>query len=314
MAVLLAAAGAALLYSAASFTVFRYMSCREKGILSRFLDKGLGDPIKEESRNRIREGREWLKARPYRDVYIDSFDSLRLHAYYFENPSAERITVCCHGYRSSGFNDTAPVARGIYESGSSILLIDQRACGASEGRYITYGVREGRDAADWARSAEELTGGMLPVYLYGLSLGSSSVMAAFNHELPGNLAGVIADCGFTSPYDIIGDVMEKMTGRLSRIILMPGLRAWARLAGGFGMKAPCAREGVAMITVPFLLVHGKKDGFVPFSMGEELFALCPSENKRMLVCEDAAHAESSVADGEKYMQEIKYIFNIQEDQ
>lgn len=308
-----AAAVILVLYMTFGLLLFSYMSARNKGILALFLDRNLGDQVQDESRKKINEGREWLKALPYSDVYITSHDGLRLHARYIENPSAERLVVFCHGYRSSSYRDMAASGRDVYGLGCSILLIDQRACGESEGRYITYGVREGRDVADWVNFAYGSLAGDLPVYLDGLSLGSSSVLAAFCHEMTELPSGVIADCGFTSPYDIIKSVMTKMTGRFVSGMFMPLLGFYARVIGGFGLKGPCAREGVERLTVPLLLVHGARDGFVPYRMGEELFRECVSGSKRMLTCETASHAESFITDRQEYLDEIKKLFNIKEE-
>lgn len=62
-----------------------------------------------------------------------------------------------------------------------------------------------------------------------------------------------------------------------------------------------ARREVQKAKIPILFIHGSKDTFVPFYMCEELYQNCASE-KRKLVVEGAAHAESYYMDMKAYEQ------------
>ena len=60
-----------------------------------------------------------------------------------------------------------------------------------------------------------------------------------------------------------------------------------------------ARREVAKAKVPILFIHGSADTFVPCSMCREMYECCSSP-KKLLIVEDAAHAESYYKNREAY--------------
>ena len=61
--------------------------------------------------------------------------------------------------------------------GYTVLAVDQRSHGQSEGRSVAFGAREKRDAVAWAQFAEyELGSGR--VWMHGVSIGAVSVLLA----------------------------------------------------------------------------------------------------------------------------------------
>ena len=87
----------------------------------------------------------WFRAQKPEELTIRSRDGLKLCGSYLEAPDAKACMLLCHGYRSRGGLDFALVLRTLYEHGCSVLVIDQRAHGRSEGKYIAYGVLERYD-------------------------------------------------------------------------------------------------------------------------------------------------------------------------
>ena len=76
---------------------------------------------------KINDGVEWFDTQPKRDVYITSYDGLKLHATVLtlcEN--ADKTILLFHGYRSIAKNDFS-CAISMYSSfNMNIILIDQR--------------------------------------------------------------------------------------------------------------------------------------------------------------------------------------------
>ena len=95
-------------------------------------------------------GKAWCIGQQMQDCYITSRDGLKLHAYYLPAENARRFVILCHGYKGSGFGDFAYTARFLHENHCSLLFIDQRCCGESEGEYITFGALEQYDVQRWA--------------------------------------------------------------------------------------------------------------------------------------------------------------------
>ena len=151
----------------------------------------------------VAEGRAWVEGHPGERVSATSFDGLRLQGLYFPADRPRACVLLFHGYRSTGLRDFGLLIPYYHNTGFSVLAVDQRACGESEGTYITFGVKERQDVLTWARYMDGRLGGQVPLVLEGLSLGAATVMMAADLPLPASVRGIIADCGFTSPWDII---------------------------------------------------------------------------------------------------------------
>ena len=79
---------------------------------------------------------ERLKNTPHETVEIESHDGLKLVGHWFENEDPKRIILAAHGWRSHWYRDFAYSFQFLREQGCSILYIEQRAQGASEGKYF----------------------------------------------------------------------------------------------------------------------------------------------------------------------------------
>ena len=201
-----------------------------------------------------------------------------------------------HGYRSLATIDFALEVEFFHGLGCDVLLPYQRSHGESQGRYITYGVKERFDCRDWARYAARRFGEDKPLFLMGISMGAATVLMASGLELPGNTRGIVADCGFTTPWDIMAHVARR-DYRLPPFPLLYLLDGLARLRAGFRLKGADTRKALERNRIPVLFLHGEEDGFVPLSMTEENFAACRAE-KRLYTVPGAGHAQSFGVDPE----------------
>ena len=172
--------------------------------------------------------------------------------------------------------------------------MDQRACGESEGTYITFGVKERQDVLAWARYMDGRLGGQVPLVLEGLSLGAATVMMAADLPLPASVRGIIADCGFTSPWDIIAHC-ARLWYRLPAFPLVHLLSAYTRLRAGFGYRDCSTLDTLARSSLPVLFIHGGEDRFVPTYMTEQNYEAAAGW-KRKRVVPGACHAMSYPTD------------------
>ena len=165
----------------------------------------------------------------------------------------------------------------------------QRAHGESDGKYITFGVNERRDALSWI-DFHNRTHGMDNVFLGGMSMGASTVLFAAGEELPPNVRGITADCGFSSPADILSHIIKR-DFHLPPKLVLPLMEVWARVLGGFSFYECNSRDTLARAKVPILFIHGKADTFVPCHMSEVGYASCASDRELHLI-EGAGHGRS----------------------
>ena len=128
-------------------------------------------------------------------------------------------------------------------------------------------------------------------------MGSSTVlMAAGESELPESVAGIICDCGYTSPRDIIRTVIRSY--RLPVSVCYPMVRLAGRVLGRFDVEECSALEAGRRASVPALFIHGEADDFVPCRMGRDNYAAYAGP-KKLVTVPGAGHGLSYVVDTEK---------------
>ena len=246
-------------------------------------------------RESVKNGRLFLEQQVMEHITVESDDQLTLHALLVPQSRPRGTVILCHGYRSSWKLDFSCVFRFFYERGYQLLLIDERAHGESEGRFITYGALERYDLRAWVRYLSQRFGAEHAILLHGLSMGATVVLLSSALELPGNVRGIIADCGFTSPYEIIKSVMGRKTPWLPTGPALALVNLFTMAFAGFELKDCSTTEALAETRYPVLLIHGTADNFVPCEMSKENYAACAGE-KRLILVEGAGHGMSYLKD------------------
>lgn len=263
------------------------------------------DKISEE----IKEVYENLKRAEYEDVYIKSFDGLRLRAKYYHNHDNAPVAIMAHGYRSSSSHDSGGAYRMFTERGYNLLIPDQRTHGGSEGHTISFGVNERYDIAAWIEYISQRFGLDTPIILMGVSMGAATVTMCADLELKGNVKGIIADCGYSSPRDIISRVMKKNM-KLPPKVFYPLVRVAAKLFGGFDPDSASPMISVKNAKLPILFIHGEADSFVPCYMSEQLYEACISK-KMFLSVKEADHGISFIVGHKEYFETVdKFLLEI----
>lgn len=247
----------------------------------------------------IEERKKFVLAKPHSDVYMESYDGLRLHAVYFPAArDAGRAVICFHGYTGEGLSNYAAMAEYFLKHGYAVLLPDARAHGQSEGEYIGFGCLDRQDALGWINWVIRECGEDVGIMLHGTSMGGATVLMASGLDLPDNVKGIVSDCGFTSPREVFTHVLNNMY-HLPAFPAIQGADLINRKLAGYGMDECNAKYEVQRAKVPILFIHGDADTFVPCSMCHEIYDNCRSP-KRILIVEGASHAESYYKDMETY--------------
>ena len=242
------------------------------------------------------------------EMTITSFDGLTLHGNYFEYAPGAPIELMFHGYRGSAERDLSGGVQRCFALGRSALIVDQRCSGRSEGKVITFGVREHRDCLSWVEFMVKRFGPDVKIILTGISMGASTVVMAAGKPLPENVIGVLADCGFTSAKDIIKVVIKKMG--LPPAPCYPFVKLGAKLFGGFDLEEYSPMEALKTATKPIIFFHGEDDDFVPCAMSETMYEAC-SSRKRLVTVPGAGHGLSFPIDQEAYLKAAGEFFSPQ---
>ena len=142
--------------------------------------------------------------------------------------------------------------------------------------------------------------------LTGISMGAATVLMAAGHDLPEQVVGILADCGFTSAEDIIRKCTRQL--KLPDRLLYPFIRLSGMLFGGFDPNRADAKKAMANCKKPVIFFHGEADDFVPCRMSRENFAACTAP-KKLVTTPDAGHGLCYLVDKEGYLDAMREFGN-----
>ena len=283
-----------VLYLLLGVYFFHFSNCTKISMKRLFKGKGTFKLTSKESEN-------WFRSSNYNDIYINSFDNKKLHAYEVKNKLNTWIIIV-HGYTNNAL-EMLDVAYNFYKKGYSILLIDQRAHGKSDGIYSTHGYYERKDMLSWIDYLNKKK--KTKIILYGISMGGTVIMRTVGENLPDNVICAIEDCGFISNYD-------QFYNQLSYLKFLPGpiissFNIFSLVFFGFNIYKYNPRKVLSNGKIPFMFIHGSNDKLVPVKNAYEAYDIYKGK-KKLLIIDGAKHMKSSVQDPNKYYDEIfKFI-------
>ena len=246
-----------------------------------------------------------VRAMPHEDMEIQSFDGLTLRGKYYEYAPGAPIELMFHGYRGSAERDLCGGVDRCFKLGRSALIVDQRCSGGSDGKVITFGIKEHRDCLSWVDFMLRRFGPDVKIILTGISMGASTVLMAADKPLPPNVIGILADCGYSSPRDIIKKVIRQIG--LPADLLYPFVKLGAKLYGGFNLEELDPVDAVKKCKVPVIFYHGEDDDYVPWEMSKINFDACASR-KRLVIVPGAGHGLAYPVAPQEYLREAREFF------
>lgn len=252
-------------------------------------------PYSAEARQMISDALEI----PYKEAVVTSYDGLRLFGKCYIASSDAPWLIMLHGYRSGAERDFCGGLKFGIDSGFNVLLVDQRAHGKSEGKCLTFGIKERYDCLTWINYVISRAGGSCKIALYGMSMGAATVLMAAGSGLPKNVACIVADCGYTAPKAIIKKVIREMHYPVFPTYAL--VRLGGMLFGGFDIEEYSAVQAMEKCDIPVLFIHGDDDRFVPCDMGRENHRHCRAEGKKLLIVPNAGHGMSYMSDKRAYL-------------
>jgi len=308
------AAGAGASYAALSHKLFQFTCARDaEWNYGGKNNKGKDGETKEAAPlsrygSAPEKDREWLKSQLMEEAVIrSSVDDTMLFGRYFSCEAPKRKILCVHGYRASANSDFSGMAKWLHDNDCALLLIDQRACGHSEGDYVTFGAKEKYDVLDWLDWLADRGPKNIPIYLFGVSMGATTVCCASEFDLPKETAGIIADCGFTSMKDILAKSAKEWF-HLPKYPLLWSVGSECESAAHFRIQDADAESALRKCRVPVLFIHGTADEFVPPSQAIRNYHACASKYKDILWIDGAGHACSMYQDPQKYQMAVSDFF------
>ncbi len=263
-------------------------------------------PAWEEYIDANQKGREFIYSLKHEDLYIQSFDNLKLHGLLVPNKQSNKTIICVHGYKAKdGLYDFGQSAKFLYSTGYNLLLVDDRSHGLSKGKYIGFGVLDSKDVNSWVnyliKEYKQET-----IVLYGMSMGAATVLNA-SAIVNGVVKGIVADCGFASGLDEVSYQIKQMY-HLPSFPLVPLANLELKLLAKYSLKEKEAYRSIREYKGKLLIIHGSNDHFVCTKDAYKIYenANC---DKNILIVEGASHAKSYLKDTNKYEEAFMRLLN-----
>jgi fermentation-respiration switch protein FrsA (DUF1100 family) len=215
------------------------------------------------------------------DLALTASDGVGIHGWWYEVGEGAPVVLFFHG-NAGDISGRTPIAQGLIEEGFSVLLLEYRGYGGSDGSPTEEGLYEdGRAGYDFALSR---AGSPDRVVIHGRSMGGAVAARIASEKEVGAL---VLESAFTSLVDV-----GKAVYPLIPSFLLTRLR---------GLYA--TQDAVRRVEAPVLIVHGTEDEIVPVRMGLTLLeSAC--EPKEWYGIEGAGHNDTFYVGGEEYFQRI----------
>jgi fermentation-respiration switch protein FrsA (DUF1100 family) len=188
------------------------------------------------------------------DVWLGAADGVRIHGWWIPSPGSRLATLFLHG-NAGNLTHRVGHIREITAVGSSLLIIDYRGYGKSEGRPSEQGLYA--DAEAGYRYLLGAGHGPKAIVVHGESLGTAVAVDLAALEAP-----------FTSAREVGSRVLP----------LIGSLITW-----GFDSK-----HKIPNVRAPVLIIHGTRDEVIPFDLGQTLFSAA-REPKSFWAVEGSGH-------------------------
>lgn len=240
-------------------------------------------------------------------VEIKSRDGLRLVGHFYAGEAPKRIIIAMHGWRSTWSQDFGLISSFWHQNDCAVLYAEQRGQGDSDGDYMGFGLLERHDCMDWVNWIDAKTGGAVPIYLAGVSMGATTVLMTAGATLPASVRGVIADCGFTSPHAIWKHVVEHNL-HLPFSLYSTAIKDFFNKKMQIASDSYSCTEAMQSCKTPILFIHGSDDKFVPVEMTYENYKTCAAP-KRLLIVPGAEHGMSYLVDQPGYEAAVKSFWS-----
>lgn len=204
---------------------------------------------------------EWVQSKVLvQDAQFASVDGVKLHGWYVPNPQPKAHALLLHG-NSGNVTMLADTLRLLNQRHQlSVLALDYRGYGKSEGEPSEAGILlDARAARKWLANKAGIAEN--DVLLLGQSLGGG---VAVDLAAKDGCRGLVLASTFTS----IPAVAQSH---------LPWLPMNWLLATRLN-----SLDKIKQYRGPLLLSHGDADEVVPYKQGQALFAACPSDKKWMI--------------------------------
>lgn len=267
--------------------------------------RGNSCPENEEHSVMFNAGMKWGEenASYKEDIEITSKDGLKLKGEYF-NFGYDRAVLILAG-RAETVLYCYYFAELFQKAGCNVIVVDPRACGLSEGKYTTAGMKEGEDAGLWIDYIHERYG-IEKFFIHGICVGSAqAIYVAAAHQA--YLKGIILEGPYSAFYKVLL-MRTKNHGKPTFPVCLQMAMLYKKLAGVNVFKNKPIEE-IKKVEVPALFLCGREDKSNSPDDFELIYNACGSAKKKFVWFDHGAHSHLRIVNLEKYDSEVIDFIN-----
>lgn len=236
-------------------------------------------------------------------VSFSSGDGVPLAGWLLPGRPGAPALILCHGYQRC-MEETFSLGVELHQRGFTVLLFDFRGCGLSGGAYTTIGDLEVHDLLGAVRWLRGRLGPAAPIGVLGISMGGAvAIEAASRTE---EIGAVVADSSFAHLTGAIEHRISDMRGMTLRLHRLT-MRVAERISGGRVARVRPVDAIARIAPRPILLIHGNRDGIVPYPHLDELYAAA-AEPKSSWTLPGSTHAMARLDEPEEYLERVTSFF------
>lgn len=292
--------------------VFYYLTLTKRG-LNGSINEKLTNPNKpgqeytDYLNGLMAVGAKWFDEADKEKIVIRSAHFKKnLHAdYIFADKKSDLCVILVHGYTSSPRN-MGVYAQKYHEMGYNVLMPSLNGHADSEAGIVTMGWDDRLDVADWAEYLNENSPDV-KVVIHGVSMGAATTMMATGETLPQNVKAAVADCGYTSVWDIFSNKLNKAMG-LPNFPILYSANTVNKAISHYDFRKASSCEQLKKSKTPTIFIHGEDDDFVPYAMLDEVYNACAAEKDKVSIPK-GPHARNACVDPELYWNSIFKFLN-----
>lgn len=242
----------------------------------------------------------------YEDIYLMTVDGIQLSAWFVPaaRPNdAAIVLVHGHGANRAALLSTAEI---LARHGYSLLMLDLRAHGLSEGNIVTYGYQEWQDVVA-ALEYLKLRPDIHPdhIGLLGQSMGGSAVIrAAARSDVP---RAIVLESTFRDMASAVSTAFDNMSG-LPQWPFAPLVVWMAERSVGADISELDSTRDLAAIDLPVFLIAGTEDELMPLEHHHALFQAA-NEPKQSWIVEGMGHVSPALYSPIEYERRLIEFFD-----
>lgn len=241
------------------------------------------------------------------DIRFRTEDNFKISAFLLEpeHPNGSAVVVC-HGIRHNK-NSGVRYVQYLLRDGYTLLLIDFRNHGDSDGTFTTYGYYEKHDLLAAVRYLRERVQIQGKIGVIGASMGASiTLMAAAECN---DIDAIVLDSPFASLKQICSHGVSRITGLPELIMRLPLKLAyvWLLAFERLDVLAVEPAEKAKEIDCPMFLIHGGEDPVIPVDHSRTIYNNASVE-KDLWIIDDVGHLGVYLKDPAEYQKRVSLFF------